>query len=84
MAQSTLAHRLSRKAFLLGGQRFQIPFLSAIFKASFQDEKDISNIEVLAELAEEVGMMTKDEVRAIALFLGDQAIEHPFLYLCRP
>ena len=46
----------------MGGQEFQIPVLRGIFKANLEEEKDISDVGVLAELAEKVGMMSKEEV----------------------
>jgi predicted DsbA family dithiol-disulfide isomerase len=65
MSQSTHAHRLSRKAYNMGGQQLQLPILSAIFKANLEEEKDISDENVLADLAEKVGMMSKDDVSRV-------------------
>lgn len=65
MSQSNLAHRLSQKAFSVGGQDMQISLLLAVFKAYLQEAKDIGDIELLADLAEQVKVMPKDEVRRI-------------------
>jgi predicted DsbA family dithiol-disulfide isomerase len=62
MSQTTRAHRLCRKAYKIGGQTLQIPLLCAVFKAHMEDEKDIADINVLAELAEGTGTMSKAEV----------------------
>ena len=62
MCQSTRAHRLSRKAYRMGGQEKQLPLLCALFRAHLEEGKDISNIEILSDVAAEVGMMSKQEV----------------------
>lgn len=61
LSQSTRAHRLSRKAYLMGGQTYQQPLLMALYKGYFEQEKDIADINVLSDIAEEVGLMTKDD-----------------------
>ncbi|KAG6888928.1 hypothetical protein C0995_004941 [Termitomyces sp. Mi166 len=61
MSQSTRAHRLAMKAGKLGGQKLQVPVLCGIFKANLEDSKDIADTNVLAEIAEGAGMMSKDE-----------------------
>lgn len=61
MSQSTRAHRLTRKAYITGGQKLQLPVLCGIFKANLEDGKDIGDVNVLAEVAEKSGMMTKEE-----------------------
>jgi len=61
ISQSTRGHRLSRKAYLLGGQKLQLPVLCALYKAHLEDGKDIGDYEVLADIAEKVGMMTRAE-----------------------
>lgn len=61
MSQSTRAHRLSRKAYLLGGQKLQLPLLCALFKAHLQEAKDIADFEVLADIAEEAELMSRTE-----------------------
>jgi len=61
ISQTTSAHRLSRKAYKMGGQNLQLPLITALFKAFSEDEKDIGDLNVLAELAEDVGMMTNEK-----------------------
>jgi len=46
----------------MGGQTLQHPLLCAIFKAYLEEEKDIADMNVLAEVAEGVGMMSRDQV----------------------
>ncbi|KAJ7510433.1 thioredoxin-like protein [Mycena galericulata] len=70
VSQSTRAHRLSRKAFHLGGMDMQLPFLMAIFRTHLQESKDVADINVLSDVAAEVGMMTKAE--AIAFLRSDE------------
>ncbi|EAU85377.1 hypothetical protein CC1G_07071 [Coprinopsis cinerea okayama7 len=70
MSQSTLAHRLALKARKLGGQKLQTPLVSAIFKATMEEGRDISDINVLAELAEDGGVMSKSD--AIAFLKSDE------------
>jgi predicted DsbA family dithiol-disulfide isomerase len=41
----------------------QVPYLMAIFRVHLQEAKDIADIDVLSDIAAEVGMMTKAEVR---------------------
>ncbi|KAG6880109.1 hypothetical protein C0992_005816 [Termitomyces sp. T32_za158] len=54
---------LAMKAGQVGGQKLQVPVLCGIFKANLEDSKDIADMNVLAEIAEAAGMMSKDEVR---------------------
>jgi len=63
MSQTTRAHRLCQKAYKMGGQKLQVPILCAVFKAHMEDGLDIANIGVLADLAESVGLMAREEVR---------------------
>ena len=63
MSQTTRAHRMSQKAHKMGGQKMQLPFILAIFKAFMEDGKDIADYDVLAENTEEAGVMSKDQVR---------------------
>jgi len=64
IAQSTRAHRLAVKAYKIGGQSLQLPVLCRIFKANLEECKDISDIDVLADIAAAAKMMTKDEAAA--------------------
>ncbi|KIK62475.1 hypothetical protein GYMLUDRAFT_41927 [Collybiopsis luxurians FD-317 M1] len=61
VSQSTRAHRLSRKAYLLGGQNKQLPFLCAVFRAYLEEDKDVADLDVLSEIAEQSGVMSKGE-----------------------
>jgi len=70
MAQSTRAHRLAVKAHKIGGQRLQLPVLCRIFKANLEEGKDISEVDVLADIAAASKMMTKDE--AVAFLNSDE------------
>jgi len=63
MSQSLTAHRLCQKAYKMGGQKLQLPFLIAVFKAFMEEQKDISDFDVLGDLADSVGLMTKDEAK---------------------
>lgn len=62
VSQTIRAHRLSRKAYLLGGQELQEKFLEIVLCAYFTEGKNIGDFNVLGDLAEEVGVMTKDKV----------------------
>jgi len=73
ISQTTRAHRLSRKAYHLGGQRYQLPLINGIFKAFCGESKDIGDVDVLADLAEQVGMMSKDE--AIKFLESDELLD---------
>jgi len=68
VAQSTLAHRLSVKAYKVGGQEMQGKLNDIVFEAVFADCKDISDVEFLADAAEKVGLMNKAEA---TVFLQD-------------
>lgn len=65
MSQSTRAHRLSRKAYLTGGQQFQLPLLCALFKANLEQGKDIADFDTLADIAEQTGVMSREEVNTL-------------------
>lgn len=67
MSQSTHAHRLALKARKVGGQKLQTPLITAIFKATMQEGRDISDIDVLADLAAEGGIMNKADVSTLAI-----------------
>jgi len=68
VAPSTLAHRLSVKAYKVGGQEMQGKFNDIIFEAALADSKDISDVKFLADAAEKVGLMNKTEA---TVFLQD-------------
>ncbi|OBZ72640.1 Uncharacterized protein YwbO [Grifola frondosa] len=73
ISQTTKAHRLSLKAWKLGGQHLQEALLDAIFKAYFEDGKNIGNCAVLSDLAEVAGVMSKDE--AITFLKSDECLD---------
>ncbi|KAJ7116431.1 thioredoxin-like protein [Mycena epipterygia] len=79
VSQSTLAHRLSRKAFHIGGMEKQLPYLMAIFRVHCQEGQDVGDINVLSDLAAEIGFMTKAE--AIA-FLKSNELEDEVNNMC--
>jgi hypothetical protein len=64
MSPTTKAHRLVLKAGRLGGQKLQTPLISAIFAASMEEGKDIADSEVLADLASECGVLSREETTA--------------------
>lgn len=68
IGHTTCAHRLCFKAAQIGGQELQLKTITAIFYAHMVHAKDISDISVLAEVAESIGLMTKDEVCFFPLF----------------
>jgi len=73
MSSTVRAHRLSVKAYRLAGQHLQLPLLSAILKACTSDGKDIGSIDVLSDIAESVGLMSKEE--ATEFLKGDELKE---------
>ncbi|KAI9057267.1 thioredoxin-like protein [Trametes sanguinea] len=70
VCQTIRAHRLLRKAFTLGGQELQEKLLDALFFAYFTEGKNIADIHFLAELADGVGLLTKDQ--AIEFLKSDE------------
>jgi predicted DsbA family dithiol-disulfide isomerase len=62
ISQSTRSHRLSVKAYKVGGQDMQQALLQAYFKAYFNEGKDIGNFDLLGEIAQSVGLMGKAQV----------------------
>ncbi|KAJ7650721.1 thioredoxin-like protein [Roridomyces roridus] len=79
VSQSTRAHRLSRKAFAIGGSEMQLPYLNAIYRVHLQEGKDVADVEVLSDVAAEVGMMTKAEALA---FLKSDELEAEVNAMC--
>jgi len=61
LSQSTRAHRLAAKAYIVGGQELQQALIQSYFKAFFEEGKDIGNLDLLGDLAQNVGLMPKDE-----------------------
>ncbi|KAG7451087.1 thioredoxin-like protein [Guyanagaster necrorhizus] len=70
VSASTRAHRMSRKAYHLGGQNLQLPFLCGVFKAYLDQGQDIADVHVLAQIAETVNIMPKEQ--AIEFLLSDE------------
>ncbi|EPS96115.1 hypothetical protein FOMPIDRAFT_1025523 [Fomitopsis schrenkii] len=61
ITQTVRAHRLSLKALKLGGQQMQQTLLRNIYKAYFEDNRNIGDFDVLSDLAQASGVMSKDE-----------------------
>jgi len=61
LSQSTRAHRLSVKAYQVGGQEMQQAVLLAYFKAYFHEGNDIGNLDVLGDIAQNAGLMGKEQ-----------------------
>lgn len=49
----------------MGGQEKQLPLLEGLFKAYFEETKNVGDIEVLAEVAASVGLLSEEEVRRL-------------------
>ncbi|VDB94308.1 unnamed protein product [Peniophora sp. CBMAI 1063] len=64
LSQTMLAHRLMAKAQIVAGTEGQLKLLQAIFSAYHEQEMDIGSEDVLAELAEEQGILSRDETLA--------------------
>lgn len=73
MSQSTRGHRLARKAYLMGGQKLQLPVLCALYKAHLGEGKNIEDYDLLAEIAESAGMMSKEE--ALEFIKSDELLK---------
>ncbi|GJE94769.1 thioredoxin-like protein [Phanerochaete sordida] len=61
ITQTTLAHRMLLKAWQLGGQASQQAFLTVLFKGYFENLANIGDTEVLADMAVDAKLMTKEE-----------------------
>jgi len=61
MSQSTRAHRLCQKAYKMGGEQLQTPVFCALFKAYLEDGQDIADHSILADIAQKVEMMSREE-----------------------
>jgi len=57
LSQSTRAHRLAVKAYNVGGQEMQQAVIQAYFKAYFNEGRDIGNLDLLGEIAQNAGLM---------------------------
>ncbi|KAF8477776.1 thioredoxin-like protein [Russula ochroleuca] len=58
---TTPAHRLMTKAYEIGGPAAQSSLITPIFRASYEDDLDISDPDVLADLAEQAPIMSRAE-----------------------
>jgi hypothetical protein len=56
------AHRLVSKAYEVAGSAMQSTLLTLIFRSYCEDDLDIGDPQVLADAAEEAGLMSKVEV----------------------
>jgi len=79
VGQTTRAHRLCQKVYQLGGQDFQIPMIKAIYKANMEEGQDISEIAVLADIAEATGTMSREKATA---FLESNELETEVDAMC--
>lgn len=84
LSRSTRAHRLAAKAYKVGGQELQQALIQSYFKAFFEEGKDIGNLDLLGDLAQGVGLMSKDEVRVLNVgHLSETSLPFFFVF-CRP
>jgi len=70
LSQSTRLHRLVVKAYKIGGQSMQQAVLKAYFWAYFHEGKDPGNLDLLGEIAQGAGLMSK--VEAIKFLRSDE------------
>ena len=78
MSQTIRAHRLSRKAFELGGQEMQEKFLDRLSLAYCGDDTNIGEFEVHGKLAEEVGVMPREQVNTNRIILRRNDVLMPY------
>ncbi|KAF9645101.1 thioredoxin-like protein [Thelephora ganbajun] len=67
------AHRLAYRAWKKGGQSLQQTVISNLFQALIVNHKDISNINILSEIAEASCLMSKDQ--AITYLNSDDDVQ---------
>lgn len=72
--QTTNAHRLALKAFLMGGEEAQTRMVDALFAAFFEKERDIGCYDYLSVAAETTGLMTA--ATAKAFLMTDELRDH--------
>ncbi|KZV61302.1 thioredoxin-like protein [Peniophora sp. CONT] len=70
LSQTMLAHRLMAKVQAVGGSEAQMTLLQAIFSAYHEQEMDIGSEDVLADIVEEQGILSRDE--AISFLQSDE------------
>ncbi|KAI9570511.1 thioredoxin-like protein [Boletus coccyginus] len=73
LCRSTQAHRLSVKAYQVGGQEMQQQLNSLIFDASCAKGEDISRDSFLANVAVKVGLMNRE--RAVEFLKSTEALD---------
>ncbi|KAN0092810.1 Thioredoxin-like fold [Tylopilus felleus] len=73
VCRSTQAHRLSVKAYQIGGQTMQQGLISLIFDAYFARGQDISSESFLADAAVKVGLMNRE--RAVQFLRSTEALD---------
>jgi len=61
ISQTIRAHRLVGKAWELGGSARQLALIRLLFKAYQEQDQDIADIDMLSEMAECAGVMSKEE-----------------------
>lgn len=61
VCRPNLAHRLSVKAYQVGGQDMQRDFNDIIFNAAFAEGSDISDADFLVNTAVEIGLMNREK-----------------------
>ncbi|KAI0043243.1 thioredoxin-like protein [Auriscalpium vulgare] len=66
------AHRLMAKAYDIGGSSQQLKLTTLIFRAYCEEEQDISRDDVLADLAVQAEMMSKE--KALAFLATDECL----------
>jgi len=62
--QTTNAHRLALKAFLMGGEQAQTRMVDALFAAFFEQEGDIGCHDFLSSAAQTAGLMNVEAAKA--------------------
>jgi len=67
------AHRLVSKAYEMAGSAMQSSLITLIFRAYCEEDLDINNYEVLADAAEQSGVMSK--VEALSFLESDECLE---------
>ncbi|KAH7928050.1 thioredoxin-like protein [Leucogyrophana mollusca] len=61
MCRPILAHRLAVKAYQVGGQEMQRKLNDILFEACFAEGEDITSLDFLADSAEKVGVLKREE-----------------------
>lgn len=78
------AHRLVSKAYEVAGSAVQSALITLIFRAYCEEDLDINNYQVLADAAEQSGVMSKVEVSMTRLrYLPLASTSIPPIHLLR-